>query len=467
VIDLRWYQSGAIERSHVAVACGHRRILIVAPTGAGKTTIAAAMVDRVLERGRRALFVAHRKELIDQASARLDSIGVDHGVIMAGHRRHRPDEPMQVASVQTLVRREAPDADVVIIDEAHRAAAKSYRQILKHYPEAIVIGLTATPYRADGAPLGGVFSTFVEAVGVDQLVRDGWLVEPTIFAPTAPDLDGVRVDRGDYRTSDLDRVMGSGQVIGDIVDHWRRVVVRGRTAVFAVSVAHSQRLTDAFIDADIAAEHVDGKTPRAEREAILGRLATGETQVLCNVGILTEGWDLPDLEAVVLARPTRSEGLFRQMVGRVLRPAPRKQQALVMDHAGATLSFGWPTAPQTFSLTASEGRGKRRAPPATIRQCPKCYAIAKPAPVCAWCGHHFAPRPVDVFEAAGELGKLDRDQVAPKPTKPPAPHLVASFGEIDMQREASGYKPGWSLFRFRQRWGFFPSKAVIQAVRDR
>ncbi len=308
----------------------------------GKTTIAGEMIRSAAARDKRILFLAHRKELISQCSRRLADMGVDHGIIRANDSRRRPWLRVHVCSVPTLIRRNPlPPADLIFIDEAHRARGASYEQILKQYPQAVCIGLTATPARSDGRGMGRLFSSMVECPSLGELTEMGHLVPTRVFAPARPDLTGVHTTAGDYKKDELARAVDKPKLVGDVVSHWMKYARERLTVVFAVSIAHSRHLRDEFLQARIAAEHLDGETPERERDAILERLSSGRTQVLCNVGVLTEGWDCPATSCAILARPTQSVGLYLQMAGRILRPHPGKLDALILDHAGCTLQHGF------------------------------------------------------------------------------------------------------------------------------
>ena len=328
-MELRPYQLDVVGEIEL-----HERPLIVAPTGSGKTIIAAEIIRRAANK--HILFIAHRRELIHQARDKLAEFGITAGVILAGEPRS-PMLGIQVASIQTLWARcvrgaaDLPPADIVFIDEAHHARARTYRQIVQSYPDAKIIGLTATPCRKDGRGLGGTFDVIIECPQVRALVDLGHLVRTLVFAPSTPDLKGVQTRQGDYVEAQLAARVDRPELVGDIVSHWHRLAERRKTVVFATSVAHSIHLKDEFIKTGVRAEHIDGKTPKDERGEILRRLSAGEIELVTNCMVLTEGWDQPDVACCVLARPTKSLGLYRQMVGRVLRPAPNKTDALILD----------------------------------------------------------------------------------------------------------------------------------------
>lgn len=474
---LRPYQRAAIEQLREKMACGLRRLLLVIPTGGGKTTVAAEMIHGAVARGRRVLFLAHRKELIDQASQRLDQFAVPHGVIMAGHRRHNPLHPVQVASVQTLVRRRKPDADLVIVDEAHHARATTYQKILDHYPRAPVIGLTATPWRTDGRGLGELFEDLVSPTSIADLTAQGYLVPVTGFAYDSPDLRQVRTRGGDYERKGLELAMGSRVIAGHIVE--RYLEQRGKRAVlFAASVKHSLDLVERFRAAGVRAEHLDGETEKDTREAILARLASGETEVVSNVGVLTEGWDCPAVEICILARPTQSVALYLQMVGRVLRPAPGKTVARIHDHAGAVLMHGLPGMERDISLTADvsvKAKGEREVAP--LKQCLSCYAIyearSRACPMCGW-----EPEAHTLREVTSDLREIPLDALSGDSTLQTLQAAIEQAAAKRVSREQAkdeyirlarlarerGWKPKAAAVRFKSRFGFWPPRAWEQYV---
>jgi DNA repair protein RadD len=228
--------------------------------------------------------------------------------------------------------------------------AETYRKIIDAYPDAILLGLTATPCRGDGRGLGGIFEVIIECPQVADLIEQKYLVKTRTYAPVNPDLKGVRTVAGDYNESQLADRMDRPKLIGDIVTHWHKFGERRKTVAFAVNVAHSVHLRDEFIKSGVRAEHIDGSTPKPERDATLERLASGDIELVSNCMVLTEGWDMPEVACCILARPTRKMGLFRQMIGRILRPAPGKVDAIVLDHSGAVFRHGFVEDPVEWTL---------------------------------------------------------------------------------------------------------------------
>jgi DNA repair protein RadD len=240
-------------------------------------------------------------------------------------------------------------------------APKLYQKILALYPHAIVIGLTATPCRGDGSGLGNVFEVMVEGPSVPELIELKCLVQTKIYAPSTPDLEGVKVKLGDYVENELAGRMNTDKLVGDVVEQWFKHGERRPTVVFATGVQHSVHIRDEFRRAGVLAEHIDGTTPIEERDRILALLASGKVELVTNAMVLTEGWDCPSVSCLVLARPTKSLGLYRQMVGRVLRPAPGKSDALILDHAGAVFEHRLPEDPVEWSLGEDQRAVKQTA----------------------------------------------------------------------------------------------------------
>ncbi len=391
---LRPYQSTAVIQTRDALRT-YRRVLIVAPTGAGKTTIGAEIIRLTVERGRRVWFLAHRKELIEQCSTRLDQFGIRHGVVMGQHWRDRPHELVQVASVQTLINR---DFDVppslIMIDEAHRATAASYQSVIQNAGNPYQIGLTATPIRGDGKGLASMFDVMVQCPPIHELIAMGYLVPPRSFAGRRIDLHGVRIAGNDYDRDELADAMNKPHLVGDVVTEWLRLANGRPTMAFAAGVKHSRTIVDAFLNAGIKAAHLDGETPKPERESILQRLADGRLTVVSNAMVLTEGVDVPVVSAVVLARPTKSKGLYLQMAGRGLRTAPGKTDCLILDHGNCTMEHGLVTAEQNWQLLddSTRKRGKQVSYAETFKVCPDCGEVHElQADVCN-CGYVFSVR---------------------------------------------------------------------------
>lgn len=379
---LRDYQIHAVARARSMMGQGKKSICLVAPTGAGKTLIASHVIQSAMTKGKRILFIAHRRELIDQCANKLRDLGIwNYNVILSGHPQSRnPSAPVQIASIQTLIRRVYPEADLIIIDEAHHAAARQYQIILANYPNAYVLGLTATPERLDGKGLDDIFHDLLDVSTIPDLIEQGFLVKPTCFGPNPDEmkkirsaLADIRIRNGDYAEGQLGGVMNNASLVGGIVQHWQKWAKGQQTIVFATSVEHSRAIVDQFKAIGVAAAHLDGSMPTRERDAVIASWKAREIAVVSNCFILTEGFDYPELSCCVLARPTKSVALYLQMVGRVLRTAPGKTSAVVLDHAGNIEEHDAPHVPRVWTLQGMTDRRKKAK--TYLCEIPDCCAI--------------------------------------------------------------------------------------------
>lgn len=354
---LRDYERDGVDKIESAwKTC--RRVLYALPTGGGKTVVASTVVKRARRSGGRVLWLAHRRELVNQAVKSLVDADVsqdDIGVVMGTDSRARSSAPFQVGSIDTVRRRDVDQADYVVVDEAHHAPAKSWRGVIDEQTSAKVLGLSATPYRLDGRGLEDVFDHLVCGPSPKALIEAGWLARPKVFAPEdglLPNLAGLRTIAGDFEQSELSLRSNRREIVGGIVEHWARLSDGRRTVAFAVDVAHATSIAKAFTEVGVRAEVLTGDTKSIERDAILRRLALGETQVVANCQVLTEGWDAPSVKCAILARPTKSESLYVQTTGRLLRPW-EGVTPLVLDHAGNAYLHRLPHSDRVFSLRGS------------------------------------------------------------------------------------------------------------------
>lgn len=378
-LELRDYQADALARVEAAEARGVRRQLGVAATGLGKTVMFCALAQR---RAGRALILAHRDELISQAAAKVREVwpGVDVGIVKGS--QDEVHSHVVVASVQTLARQArlarltrpfGPDAGLlgrtdpfglVVIDEAHHAAADSYGRVIAaldagqpHGP--LLFGVTATPDRGDGKGLDDLFDEIVFSYDILWGIRSGYLADLRGLAVRIDTLDmgDVKVSRGDYEVGAAGRALEAAGAPARIVEAWRQHAPDRRTLVFTPTVATAEHIAAEFVAAGVPAAFVSGETPLDRRRDLLRRFGTGEIQVLANCAVLTEGFDEPRVDCVIIARPTRSRGLYVQMVGRGTRRHPDKTDCLVMDIVGATEEHSLVTVPSLFGL---EGKHRNR-----------------------------------------------------------------------------------------------------------
>ncbi len=426
---LRDYQHALIAKARDAIEAGCTRLLMQAPTGAGKTHVIAALVAAADTAQLRVLVIATRSRLIRQLHERLDAFGVDHGVIAASFPQWSNFMlPVQVASADTLFRRcivdersPLPSAEIVIFDEAHLSLGASRVRLLDAYPNAILFGLTATPAKTSGRALGAMYDTLIDGPTVNELITLGALVRARIFAAPAlsgAELRGVSVSSssGDYATGELSQAMCRPRIVGDVVATWLRLAAGKRTLVFACDKAHGQALVEEFLRAGVSAELLTDVDDESTREAAIARLEAGETRVLVNCFLLSYGIDIPSVECVVLARPTRSVVLYLQAIGRGMRAAPGKDSVIVLDHGRVVESLGMPTADLAWTLDSNDNVNsraaavnRRRLTAENARTCKECghmWAVREQGSSCPECG--WAPAPIgrQVIVEAGELEEV-------------------------------------------------------------
>lgn len=465
---LRPHQVRAMEELRQSIGTGHRRPMLQLPTGAGKTVVAAHIVAGARSKLKRVTFCVPSISLIDQTFERFSENGIeasDMGVIQADHPWRRPGAPIQIASVQTLARRDVPETDVVIVDEAHLR----FEVIEKWMGSQSIpfIGLSATPW-ARG--LGRLYDDLIRPTTMTELMEAGFLSPFKVFAPSHPDLSGVKTRQTqhgtDYVERDLAERMNKQELVADVVSSWLRLGNDDPTLCFATGRAHAQALHDRFEEAGVSAAYVDANTPREEREEIGRKLANREVKVVCNIGCLTTGVDW-DVRTLILARPTKSEILFTQIIGRALRPADGKEFATILDHSDTHLRLGMVTDIDHDSLCTgskeAKSKSKSKSDLPLPKECPTCSGLVPArATECPCCG---APRPGPVFvEAEGELVEMgaDRQPKTGGKKRPSTTEMLREMGKPRLFAEIKGMQrerdrsDGWAAHCYRDVMGVWP-----------
>ena len=451
-IKLRPYQQQFIDAVRNEFLHNHRRVVGVAPCGAGKTVMTGWMIRESLQRDKRSIFFVHRHELIEQTSKTFTALDIPHGIISAGCTM-QPELPVQIASVQTLAKRldKIPAPDFLICDECHHILAGTYRKILDAFPNAFLLGVTATPQRMGGITLCDVFSSMIQSLSVNELIQLGNLTKFNYFAPAiGVDLHNVRVKFGEFNNDDLEKVMSAKKIIGGIVDNYQKLAGDKSAICYCVNVNHSKSVADAFLSAGISAAHCDGETPKAERARIVEDFRLGKTKVLCNAELFGEGFDVPNCQAVILARPTKSLTLFIQQSMRALRPDPADPNkiAVIIDHVQNYLRHGLPNENHDWSLEPNERDEIKKKP----RKCPKCNAVVRyGVKSCPQCGYIFPVEKkncIDTDEYQGELLKIDVNHESKSPpTDTLVKHAFTTPDELLIVAKSKNYKIGWVAFQ--------------------
>ena len=407
-MELRGYQNLIYDELVADVRSGTKRPLLVLPTGAGKTVIFSYLAKQCLKKDNNVLILVHRRELVKQASDKCSLFNIPHGIIASKFPQTKSN--VQVASVQTLVRRKIDFIpDVIIIDEAHHVTINNtWSKVLKNYPNAISVGVTATPERLDGKPLGAFFESLLVGVSIKELVKDGYLAPHIVFAaPNNLDLTKVRSIGGDYNQKDLEEKTIAADIVGDAVQMYKKHADHLPAIAFCVSVKHAEVTCDKFVKAGYKAKVVEGSMSSKDRDTAIQGLADGSVEVLCSCNIVSEGTDIPNVAVGILLRPTKSTSLYMQQVGRILRPQPNKT-AIVLDHVGNTEEHGFVDDDRLWNLHNNRQKRKKDEKKIRVQTCKVCFATFKPAKKCPVCGHQIIPTARELTEAEGELKKLDR-----------------------------------------------------------
>lgn len=462
--SLRDYQTDTIAKLRQSLGSGKRRPVVQAPTGAGKTIMAAAIVRMAREKGKRVIFCVPAISLIDQTVDKFARNGITEvGVIQAAHPLTDATQPVQVCSVQTLSRRKIPMADIVIVDECH-VRFKLYEEWFSSpaWQSVPFVGLTATPW-AKG--MGKLWDDLVVCTTTSQLIDLGHLSDFKVFAPAHPDLSKVKTVAGDYELKGLGEAMNKKGLVADIVSTWLERGEQRPTLCFCVDRLHAKHIQEQFKSAGVATDYIDAFTSLEDRKDIERRFTAGFTKVVCNVGVLTTGIDW-DVRCIILARPTKSEILYTQIIGRGLRTAPGKDHCLILDHSDTTLRLGFVTDihhPELDDGTASRAllKDKEILP----KECPKCAFLRPPKTrQCPACG--FVPEPKsDLHTAEGELHEMTRNKKI-KPTDWPLPVKQRFYSELVAYAKTKGYKSGWAYWAFKDKFHVAPANLLKPVPAD-
>ena len=398
-MGLRPYQEQLINDVRSAVAKGNRRVLIQLETGGGKTRVASEIILRSVAKKWKILFIVHRKELLDQAKRTIEGMGVGCGSVGAGEM-YDASMNVHVGMVQTIVKRNIPEHDLIFADEAHRIMAPSWLSVIEKHKKALVLGLTATPIRLDGKGLGDVFQTMVNGPNYEELVAMGHLSGYRCFHNPL-DLSKLRRRGGEFTKESIDELLdGVGTIWGDAVEQYQKNIPGKKALIFCHSVDASKNVAAEFRKHGILAGHIDGSTPKAVRDKAIEMFKSGDLKILSNVDIATEGFDTPDCDGVLILRPTDSVGLHRQIIGRALRPSEGKT-AIIIDLVGNCKRHGLPDWPMEWSLETKK-RKKGESSTIKVKNCPKCKAANPPArKICMVCE--------EVIETKERLGPATGD----------------------------------------------------------
>jgi len=471
--ELRPYQADNFVELRRSYAKGNRKVLYQAATGSGKTVVASMVAKMAVEKNHRVMPVAHRRELIHQFADKLEKMDLNPGMVMAGERLHIGRQ-IQVGSIMTLWTRYLKERrialhkpDLIIIDEAHRSLSNTYLKLLAAFPDAWLLGLTATPVRTDGRGLGHVYEDMICSPSVAELTRMGYLVPVLPFGGSTADLKGIGMSGGDYNKKELEERMNTAPLVGDCVQNWLRLAEGRPTLCFASGVKHSLALEEAYREAGVKAVHVDANTHKYDRDEVLGKLACGEIDVVTNCMVYTEGTDCPPISCIQNASPTKNIANYLQKAGRGMRPCEEtnKWNCIYLDHCGSTERHGYVEEPIPWSLD-TKGKlhvriAEARKSALKIFECIDCGNMWSGKIRCPNCGRRLELKGEMVDYTEAELINLKRK---PDPKKP----VYSAAFKRQFYREILGYSQGlgrktsnvyakgWVAHKFRAKFGDWP-----------
>ena len=453
-VALRAYQQTALDAVRAAYAQGKRAPLLCSPTGSGKTVIFAAITEGAARKGKRVLILVHRRELLTQCSRALDELGEPHGLISPHYKQ--TNDAVQVASVQSLARRNILAPDLIVIDEAHHSVAGSYQKTLQRWSSAKRLGVTATAGRTDGRGLGDVFDSLILGPSVAQLIKDGYLSRPIVYAPpNTLDIAHIRHRAGEFDAAASAALLDRASICGDVISHYKKLCDGKPAIAFCATVAHAHHVAEQFAAAGLKVAVLDGQTEDALRRGMIRDLGSGALNVLTSCDVVSEGLDVPRVFAAILLRPTESTGLFLQQCGRVLRPYPGKPHALILDHVGNCLRHDMPDADREWTLDGSK-QGKAKGDGDAVQRmkmCHGCYAMNHLwRSNCEQCGHVFEPQRELPKQVEGELVEVTEAQKRALRWKAKSEVSGARTREaLQAIAQSRGYKSGWVDFMLRAR----------------
>ena len=448
-VILRDYQELMVTETRAAFR-DNDAVLLQLPTGGGKTITSGHIIGSAAEKGNRGMFICNRIELLSQTAKTFDALGIRYGLIAPGYR-YNPHVLVHIASIDTLKGRILKEnilpPKLAVWDECRSCGAAGWARVFAWMREkkARQLGLDATPIRHDGKPLSEFFGHLVHGPSYGELMERGALVPFDCYAPSRPDLSGVKMRGHDYDPDAVAEAMDKPSITGDIVANYVRHARGLKALVFAVSRQHSEHLAAEFRAAGVNAVHLDGMTDAGVRARAIAAYERDEIEVICNVDLFTAGLDVPGIRVIIDGAPTKSVAKFLQRCGRGSRPAPGKDRCVYFDHAGNIFLHGLPDEDRTWNLEGRpKGAKKSDVAAINIRQCPSCYGVHAPASACKHCGHVYEIESREVDHVAGELKKITKEE-ADAIRKAKAREVKKAQTRPELERIASerGYSDAW------------------------
>ena len=475
MLILRSYQSEIVSAVRQKIVNGVKKILLVLSTGSGKTAVMFEMSRLAVKKGGKVLLLVHRRDLAFQTANKFKEYGLESGIIMSGVELDF-SKPIQIASVWTYNRRLdlSPhdfniffvDASLILIDEAHRSLSNVFQKVMDNYDNKVVVGVTATPCLSSGKPMGKMYDSLVDTIPISRLIDECHLVPCVYYGGTTANLKDLKTVKGDWDIKELGRRSDKPELIGDVIDNWLRIAPDRQTIVFGVNRKHSKHLRDSFLRHGIATAYLDAFSPDEEREDVLTRYANREIQVIVNVALFQEFLDAPITSCIVIARCTKSMGLYRQLCGRGLRPHPEsgKTSCTIIDHGGCVQRLGYIDDDIEWTL---EGKGKAyevkkpREKEAKIFECEMCRFLFT-GPRCPQCGTMIKDYGKKIATTDDELKLLKGKKVPPT-----AEEKRSFYAMLLWHCGEKKYSQGWAFHKYSEKYKEKPNfKGVVPMEPD-
>lgn len=400
MIELRDYQLDLKNKAKNAFKY-NKRIILLAPCGSGKTITSTSIISDSVKKGKKVWFIVHRKELLDQAINTLKKCEV-------------PMENVKVYMIQSLANRlnkieEKPD--LIIFDECQHSTSKTYLKLIETFPNSYILGLTATPCRLSGKPLGDIFQNMVSSVTTEELIKKGFLANYDYYAPKInADFTKVKIKMGDFIDKEIEKILDKSTIYGDIIENYKKYADNKKTIIYCATIEYSKKIEELFSKNGYSIKHFDGNTSKIEREQIIKDFRDDKIKILTNVDLIGEGFDVPACECCILLRPTQSLSLYIQQSTRCLRPQKDKK-SIIIDFVGNVFAHGMPTETREWSLKEKiKNKNPSREQDILVRQCNQCYKCYKGTnPICPYCGYNNGKTQRQLKEEKkAELKKIEK-----------------------------------------------------------
>lgn len=459
-INLRPYQLALKNKAREAFK-NNKRVILLAPCGSGKTVIASSIMQDAIKKGNKVWFIVHRSELMKQANDTLERYGI-------------PKKNIEVYMVQSLaykLDKIKEEPNLIIVDECQHSSSSTYRKIINQYPNAYILGLSATPTRLTGKPLGDIYETIISEVTAKQLIEMKYLADYSYYAPELNiDFNNIKIKAGDYDTEDVNRAMSKAKIYGDIIKTYKKLANNKKTILYCASIEYSKKMEKLFSENGYKIKHFDGTTPEKERQQIVEDFRNNKIQMLTNVDLIGEGFDVPDCECVLLLRPTQSLNLFIQSSTRCLRKNGDKK-AIIIDYVNNIQKHGLPTMDRQWSLDKKVKEYDNENDDGTlrIRVCKECFSTFEGGDVCPYCGAEYELTAIEIenikevqLKKVEEEKELKRQQylssVADKVQYYESVEQCTTWAELTEFAKMKNYKPGFAYVMAKRMGIFVPRR---------